>query len=113
MWIVAGHALAPRQQELRATVDIANDGRAIAAGAVFARRFPKRPAGRLIEGNDVGIAVVVAVDDQSVFKHHGRAAKTVHARKDARALFPVFVALEIISRREHFALIEKTDVNEL
>ena len=69
--IVARYRETALEQHLDAPVDLADDGGAVASRFVRAVRFQDRLAGFLIEGDEVGIAVVVAVDDDLAVPEDG------------------------------------------
>ena len=65
--IVTDDAFAARHHHLSTAGNFANDRRHIAARLVLAIYFPERFPGLTIERNEVGIAVVVSVNDDGVF----------------------------------------------
>ena len=77
--IVGGDAFAPGNDQLVSAFNSADNGCAVAAGFVGARCFPNRLAGLFIEADEVGVAVVVAIDDDLVFPKNRAGAIAVAA----------------------------------
>ena len=82
--VIAGHALAAREDHLRAPAEVANDRRDIAACFVGAIDLPDGLAGLAVKRDDIGVAVVIAVDDHHVLPQLWAATKSMHAGEAAR-----------------------------
>ena len=76
----------------------------VAAGLVLAVDLPASLAGRSVEGHQVGVAVVIAVDDHLVFEQHRATAIAVLAGESARADEPLLLAGEVVGRHDHLGL---------
>ena len=109
--IVGGHGEAAREDHLPLSIDLAEDGRAIASRFVRAVRLPDRRSGLLVEGDEVGVAVVIAVDDDLAIPEHGARAIAVFAGESSGTRFPQLLPGEIVGRDEHLRLVEKADVD--
>jgi hypothetical protein len=94
--IVTGDAHGAGEDHLRAATDVANEGDAVAAGFVGAVDAPEFLAVGAGESDDVAVAVVVAVDDDFVFKDDGAGAEAVLAGEEAGAHLPDLFAAEIM-----------------
>src|SRR5678816_478531 len=70
--IIAGHAFIAGENHLGPAGQLTNEWHTIAAGVVFARRFPESAAIFAAERDEVGIAVMIAVHDDLVFVKKGR-----------------------------------------
>lgn len=77
--IVGGDAFAPGNDQLVSAFNSADDGCAVAAGFVGTRCFPNRLAGLFVETDEVGVAVVIAIDDDFVFPKNRAGAIAVAA----------------------------------
>ena len=82
--------------------DLANDWRDVAAGFVFAPGSPTLPTGFAIERDEIGIAIVVSVEDQQIFKKHGASVKAMRADEVADVCFPLFVSVQVVGGSDDF-----------
>ena len=87
------------------------DRRAVGARAVGPVGAPLLVAAVLVQGDDVGLGVLVAVEDDEVFIKDRRSAKSVRGQQLARRLPPDFVAVEIVTDRHHVGVVEEGDVD--
>src|ERR1043166_531389 len=110
--IVTGDTFVSGEDHLGPAVELANQRDAIAAGMIFAGSLPNGTAVLSIQGNDVGIAIVVPVHDHKVFVENRRAAEAVHAGEWAWTNEPALISFEIVSSDQHLGLIEKGDINK-
>ncbi len=101
--VVAGDAFAAGHHELRPAGDVADDGGDVAASLVGAGRFPNLFSGRFVEGDQVAVPVVVAVDDDHVLEQHGRTAIAVDAGEAARFDQPLLVTVKVVGGHDHVA----------
>lgn len=101
--IVTGDTKASGEDHLSAAVDLADDRRDVAAGFVFAPDSPTFPAGLAIERDEIGVAIVVAVEDHQVFKKHRAGVEAVRADEVADVGFPLFVSVQIVGGDDDFA----------
>lgn len=69
--IVACDTQASGKYHLVSPVDVADDGCAVTSSIVGAGSFPESFAGIAVQGNDIGGAVVVSVDDDFVLPENG------------------------------------------
>ncbi len=94
--IVAGDALAAREDHLGAACNVADEWDAVAAGVVGPGDAPELFTVGFGKGDDVAIAVVVAVDDDSVFKDDGAGAEAVLAGEKSGADLPKLFSTEVV-----------------
>lgn len=99
--IIARHGKAPGKNHLGPPVDFPDGGGAIASLFVRAICFPDLLSGLLIEGDEVGVSIVVAIDDHLFVPENGAGAVAVLAGEGAGAGFPEFVPFEIEGGDEH------------
>ena len=93
--VEARQMLAAGHKHLSLPSDLANDRCHVTADAVLAIDFPDRLSCVTVEGNDVGLAIVVAVDDQQIAVNDRAAAETVSTDELARFDEPFPIAFEI------------------
>jgi len=94
--IVAGDAFASGEDHLGAACDVADEWDAVAAGVAGPCDAPELSAVGFGEGDDIAVAVVVAVDDDFVFKDDGAGAEAVLAGEEAGADLPELFAAEVV-----------------
>jgi len=56
-----------------------------------------------IERDEIGVAIVVAVEDYQIFKKHGASVKAMRADEVADVCFPLFVSVQIVGGDDDFA----------
>ena len=110
--IVTGHAFVAGQDHLSAAAQLANDRHAIASGVVFAHRLPKRDSISATQCHNIGITIVIAIDNDLVSEQHRRTAKTVHAMERPWAHDPPLFPGKIVSRHEHLIVIQKCHIDQ-
>ena len=69
-------------------INVANDGGAVTSGLVGAIRFPDFFSRFAIKSDDVGVTIMVAVDNHFVFPENGAGAVAMFAGKGTWANFP-------------------------
>ncbi len=94
--IVAGDAFATGEDHLGAACDVADERDAVTAGIVGPGDAPELFTVSFGKGDDVTIAVVVAVDDDSVFKDDGAGAEAVLAGEKAGADLPKLFSTKVV-----------------
>ena len=100
--IVTGDTKAAGEDHLGDAVDLANDWRDVAAGFVFAPGSPTLPTGLAIERDEIGVAIVVSVEDHQIFKKHGASVEAMRAEKVADVCFPLFVSVQVVGGNDDF-----------
>ena len=101
--IVTGDTKTAGEDHLSDAVDLANDWRDVAAGFVFAPGSPTLPTGFAIERDEIGIAIVVSVEDQQIFKKHGASVEAMRADEVSDICFPLFVSVQVVGGNDDFA----------
>src|SRR5262249_17399762 len=69
--VEADDFFAARENHLRSAANFANDWCDVTAGLIAARRSPNGLPRLFVEGHDIRIAIVIAVDDDEVLVDHG------------------------------------------
>ena len=100
--IVTGNTKAAGEDHLSDAVDLADDRRDVAAGFVFAPGSPTFPAGLAIERDEIGVAIVVSVEDHQIFKKHRASVEAMRADEVADVCFPLFVSVQVVGSNDDF-----------
>ena len=100
--IVARYRQAAGEDHLRTATDLADDRRDVAARPVFTQRPPAFPAGLAAECDNVGIPIVVAVDNHEVLKQNRAGVEAMRAHEVADIGFPFLIPIEIVGRDDNF-----------
>ena len=99
-WVVTRHTEAAGENHLGAIAYLTNNGRDITTGLVLSHGAPALFAGLRVECDEVGIAVVIAVDDDQVFEQDWASVESMSANKGTNISFPLLVSFEIVSRND-------------
>ena len=110
--IVAGHEFVSGKHHLPPAIEVADDRRAIAASMILAGRFPEGSSIGPGKGDQIRVAVVIAIQDHLVFKENGRSAEAVHAFEFAWANQPLPLAIKIVGGSQHFLTVEEGDIDQ-
>ena len=103
--IITGDAFAAGEDHLWAVGELADEGDAVAAGLVRPLDAPEFVAIGARKGDDVAGAVVVAIDDDFVFKEDGAGAEAVLAGEGAGADLPEGFAAGVMGADDDFGLV--------
>ena len=99
--VVARHRQTAGEDHLRTATDLADDRRDVAARPVFTQRPPAFPAGLAVECDNVGIPIVVAVDNHEVLKQNRAGVEAMRAHEVADIGFPFLIPMEIVGRDDN------------
>ena len=100
--IVTGDRKAAGEDHLSDAVDLANDWRDVASGFVFTPSSPAFPAGLAIERDEIGVAIVVSVEDHQIFEKHRASVEAMRADKVADICFPLFASVQVVGGNDDF-----------
>src|SRR5579875_230246 len=112
--VVAGDAFAAAEDKLRhirLVLGVDQNGRAVGTGAVGPIDAPALGAGFFVQSDDVGLGVLIAIEDDKVFVQDWRATKAVDRQQFAGRTHPDQFAVEIVAGYLHIGISEEGDPN--
>ena len=99
--VVGGHAPRAAQHELFLAGQVEDDRWAVAPDAVGAVDAPSLGAGGLVERDDVGQGILVAVEDDEPLVQQQGATEAVHGVQLAGRLAPQLLAVDVVTDDPH------------